>query len=386
MNCPNCRKWIILFSVACAVVFVQTIALTVLITQRGTANATASSVPNQSSSANSTSFEAPSELLLKYAGQGETSYLEAVLGQNPDLDVNRLRAAGNKTALYLACEKGYVDIVKILLARKADATICDTESGSLRDAMKYSSFTVAARNGHLDVIKTLISSGVALESKDDSGRTALWIASARNHASVVQFLCNAGAEVNRIGRNNMTALMVAMSDDSVEVVKVLLKYGRSVDLEQRDQRDRTLLYIAVEENKPELVRILCEANAKLNVYCCSSCTPLTTAAYRGFTEVVKALLKYGKVVDLEMRDRGYQGATPLYHAALSGNPETVDVLCKAGADLEARGNKFDKTPLEAASTQGHKDVITVLEKYEKKRQGEKRSQESSRKELDKLLK
>ena len=97
-NCPNCRKWIVLFSAVCAVVFIQAIVLTVLISRRGSDANTAIPIANQSASISPMQLTSPGELLLKYAEQGETANVESVLKQNPTLDVNRSRAEGNKTA------------------------------------------------------------------------------------------------------------------------------------------------------------------------------------------------------------------------------------------------------------------------------------------------
>ena len=129
-------------------------------------------------------------------------------------------------------------------------------------------------------------------------------------------------------------------------------------------RGKTALFSAVEENKPDIVRLLCESNAKVNVFCDDSDTPLTIAAEKGFTEVIRVLLKYGKGIDLEKRCHCWYSAPPLYHAAIKGHVDAIAVLCEAGADLSARDGKFGNTPLKAASTQGHEDAVKVLKKYE----------------------
>lgn len=382
-NCPNCRKWIVLFFAACAVVFIQAIVLTVLISRRGSDANTAIPIANQSASISPMQLTSPGELLLKYAEQGETANVESVLKQNPTLDVNRSRAEGNKTALYLACEKGYLDIVKLLLKQKADASVCDT---TMR--MGFAPFTIAARNGHLDVIKELLSSGIGIESRDDRNRTALYTAVANNRLDIVRFLCNANAEVNNdCGPMSWTPLRMAISINNIEAIKILLKHGKGIDLEKRDTMNNTILLNAVQNNNPELVRLLCEAGAKVNVYSNNS-TPLTRAATKGFVEVIRVLLKYGKDIDVEMRERGGWKATPLFYAAWEGCTEAVEVLCKAGADLNAscKCGITMETPISIASERGHEDVVKVLKKYEKERHDEKESQESSRKKLEKLLK
>ena len=147
--------------------------LIVLFAQR-TAGNNSGHMANSILNANYNQTETPSEQFLKYIEQGEVSYVKEVLKQNPALDVNRPRAADNKTALYIACERGYADVAKFLLDKKADAGICDTEKGTLRSSTKYSPLTIAARNGHLSVVKVLLSSGIDIEARYDCNRTALY--------------------------------------------------------------------------------------------------------------------------------------------------------------------------------------------------------------------
>ena len=324
--------------------------------------------------ANVVSAETPSGKLLMYAELGETSFVEKVLKENPTLDVNRPRAEGNKTALYLACEKGYSDIVKLLLERKADAMICDAVPSSLRDAMKYSALTVAARNGNVEVMKLLLASGVDRESRDDASRTALWTAAANNKPNVVQCLCEAKANVNAYGRNKETPLSIAVYKCNVEVVKTLLTYGEGIDLEIcAGSQNLTPLFRAVKNNQPEIVELLCKAGAKVNVYSEEvitinylGSTPLTKAASEGYTEVVKTLLTYGKGIEVEMKTKSGWKATPLFYAAYGGHTEVVEDLCKVGADLNAGceyGIKWE-TPISIATIRGHEDVVKVLQEYQ----------------------
>lgn len=308
----------------------------------------------------------PSELLLKYSEQGETAYVEAVLEQNPTLDVNRPRATGNKTALYLACENGFSDIVELLLKKNADATICD----SIRQGFNvqcYSPFTIAAKNGHRSVCQILLASGkVDIESRDTENRTALYAAAANNQASVVQFLCESKAKVNIHGRGGFTPLTVAAFDGHVEVIKTLLKYGRELDLEMRDKGtfNATPLYHAAFKNHPEVVEVLCKAKAKVNIHESSGRgnTPLTAAASQGYVEVVKSLLEYGDGLNLEMKD-GLMSYTPLYFAASNNHLEIVEILCKAGADVNAICGVLRETPLGSARRRGYAEVIRILEHY-----------------------
>ena len=370
LSCLNVKS-LALFSAICVlIIIIQSIMLIVLFAQRTAVN-NSGHTANSIQTANYNQAEAPSEQFLKYTELGELSYVETVLKQNPALDVNRPRAAGNKTALYIACEKGYADIAKFLLSKKADASICDTEKAI--SSTRYSPLTVAAKNGHLAVVKGLLSSGIDIEARDDGNRTALYAAAAGNKPDVVRFLCESNAKVNILARHNSwSPLSAAIHNGYVDVVKTLLKYGKGIDLEMRIE-GKTVLYNAVKANRPDIVRLLCESNAKVNVFLDGSDTPLTIAAGNGFTEMIRVLLKYGKGIDLEKRCHCWYSAPPLYHAAIKGHVDAIAVLCEAGADLSARSGRSGDTPLKAASTQGHEDAVKVLKKYESERERREQS-------------
>lgn len=60
-------------------------------------------------------------------------------------------------------------------------------------------------------------------------------------------------------------------------------------------------------------------------------TPLHHAAYAGHVEIIELLIKAGANVEA----LALNGATPLMRAIQSSRPSCVDVLLKAGADVNA---------------------------------------------------
>lgn len=52
--------------------------------------------------------------------------------------------------------------------------------------------------------------------------------------------------------------------------------------------------------------------------------------------------------------------TPLHWAAEKGHIDVVEVLLKSGADMTCE-NKFEKTPLDIAITNGRPDIVQVLQ-------------------------
>ena len=83
--------------------------------------------------------------------------------------------------------------------------------------------------------------------------------------------------------------------------------------------------------------------------------PLSLAAARGHTEVVKILLKAG--ADVNANDN--HGLTPSHCAAGEGHPEAAKILLKAGAEVNAK-DKNGWTSLHWAAFRGYTETAKVL--------------------------
>ena len=85
-------------------------------------------------------------------------------------------------------------------------------------------------------------------------------------------------------------------------------------------------------------------------------TPLTIAASRGYSCVVRILLDEGASVSFVGRD----GFTALHRSAMKGHVAVTKMLIGAGADLEAKDSPGGDTPLLVAAYEGHFDVMRAL--------------------------
>lgn len=121
-------------------------------------------------------------------------------------------------------------------------------------------------------------------------------------------------------------LLEAIEDVDVASVKDLLEKG--ADVNTTDTYGRTPLRIAVDEDEKA-------------------------------TEIVKALLEKGAKPD-KVRDTNM--TTPLQIAAEIGNVEIVKALLDADADVYVRNN-HDKTPLELAEYEGHKEIVEIIKAH-----------------------
>ena len=105
-------------------------------------------------------------------------------------DVNARDTIYGATALMMASNSGYTDMVKLLLEKGADVNAKDTKLGT-------TALWVAAANGHADIVKLLLAAKadinvvVKLEGND---HTPLSMAKEREHAQVISLLQEAGAK------------------------------------------------------------------------------------------------------------------------------------------------------------------------------------------------
>jgi ankyrin repeat protein len=109
-------------------------------------------------------------------------------------------------------------------------------------------------------------------------------------------------------------------------------------------------------------------------------TPLMSALYRGYHDIVKALIEAGADIDVfaaaalgrvddlrrtvddeTVNSYAYDGWTPLHLAAFFGQVEAARLLVSAGADLAAVShNGIANTPLHAAVAGKHEAVALFL--------------------------
>lgn len=223
------------------------------------------------------------------------------------------------TALHIAAEKGYINVVNQLLTLKCDA--------KLKNKAGTTALHLAASAGHAAVIRKLLRYGVEVDETDLNGTTALMMASEsghlnavkvllqgkanpnepnlkrmtsvmlaafNGHASVVMMLINNGAILNTGNTSKDTALHLAVSNDHRDVVKVLIDSG--CDVNAINACKQTALHVAVELGNPEIVSLLLTAGTQLDTKDASGKTALMLAARANFTGIVDMIIKHERLV------------------------------------------------------------------------------------------
>ena len=104
-----------------------------------------------------------------------------------------------------------------------------------------------------------------------------------------------------------TPLMRAALDGDTESVKELLNQG--VDINQRDDNDRTALMFAVVNNHYETMKVLLEHGADVNAKSNKGGTALMGAASAGELRMVQALLDKGADLNARLHETNESAAT-----------------------------------------------------------------------------
>ncbi len=84
-------------------------------------------------------------------------------------------------------------------------------------------------------------------------------------------------------------------------------------------------------------------------------TALQAASQNGHLEVIRILLRFNSELEIEDKD----GDRAVHHAAFGDEPAVMELLARAGADLNAR-NKRRQTALHIAVNKGHVGAVKTL--------------------------
>src|SRR6266496_569963 len=147
--------------------------------------------------------------------------------------------------------------------------------------------------------------------------------------------------------HGLTPLHIATKKGYPDIVTLLMEVGADVNSIEAVLQEMPL-HFAAAGGHIEVVDVLLAANADTTAtskYIHN--TPLMTAATYGHTDVFKLLLKTMK----EVNAVGRHGQTTLHRAAAHCGEDILEVLLKAGADVNIRDLALGHTPLHVAAAE-----------------------------------
>lgn len=190
----------------------------------------------------------------------------------------------------------------------------------------------AAQRGDTEAVKALLEEGASVDARDENARTALVAAAYENHVGVAEVLVEAGASVNVKDETEQSAYLISTSEvgDDPRLLRLTLRNGANV--ESLDSYDGTGLIRAAERGHVEVVTELLETDIEGDHVNDLGWTALLEAIILGdggprHTQVVRLLVDAG--ADVNIADG--EGVTPLEHARRRDHEEIVEILENAGA-------------------------------------------------------
>ena len=274
--------------------------------------------------------------------------------------------AGGSSALDAAALRGSTTAVEMLLRKGADAGARDVdhhtplelaERGGQRDtaAMLRRSHEIprdhaASRRAHDVDGKPYEPSGI--EGYDLQLRLRMVGQSHGNFDAVREMVERHPLLVHSVATTNEGAVEACAHMGRLPIVEFLLERGAPYSLPTAVMRgDRDYVLAALKEQPLRIYERGAHDDFALLWY------PVIGG---GNLEMAELLMERGA----EVEQQHYLGTTALHYAALRGQTEMVQLFIEHGADVQRIGRKFDaagQTPLQMAGTQGHDDVVRLLQ-------------------------
>ncbi len=165
-----------------------------------------------------------------------------------------------------------------------------------RDGRRRTALLVATYRNDVPIAHALIEAGANVNAKDDLEDSAFLYAGAEGRAEILKMTLAAGADLASLNRYGGTALIPAAHHGHVENVRILL--GTKIDIDHVNKLGWTALLEAVilgdgREAHTEIVRLLAEAGAKVDLADRDGVTPLAHARRRGFARITSILERAG---------------------------------------------------------------------------------------------
>jgi ankyrin repeat protein len=188
----------------------------------------------------------------------------------------------------------------------------------------------ASAKGELATVERLLTEGANVKAKDGRGRTALLAATHGNHVAVARTLIGAGSDVNAKDDIQDSAYLYAGAEGRTEILKMTLAAG--ADLKSTNRYGGTALIPAAHHGHPETVKVLLATAIDKDHVNRLGWTALLEAVILGdggpvYVEVVRLLVEAGANVNIPDREK----VTPLQHAKRRGFGEMVRILEQKGA-------------------------------------------------------
>ncbi|XP_044728090.1 putative ankyrin repeat protein RF_0381 isoform X1 [Chrysoperla carnea] len=280
----------------------------------------------------------------------------------------------SNTPLHFAVINVDIEIIKMLLVRGANINA----QNILGQTPLYN---MIENDDQVEIFELLLKHEADVNVKDDCGQTPLFGAIQNNRLEIIELLLKHKADINAEDIIEKIPLFYAIENQNLKITKLLLDNGANV------KDDPELLHSAAMGESPEIVELLLQHNADVNVKNRYGQTPLYKAIEYDRLEIIELLLKHKADINAEDEDR----ITPLFYAiqnkklkitkllldnganvkdypellnraAMGESPEIVELLLQHKADVNGK-NRCGQTPLFDAIQNNRIEITELLLKH-----------------------
>lgn len=199
----------------------------------------------------------------------------------------------------------------------------------------------------ITLVKSLINSGIDMNTIIDNNRIPLRLAIKKNNYNLVYELLKLGSEVNKNKQSYESTLGMACYSSNSKIVDLLINQGAV----KRDYED--LIDNAILGNNLEVLEFLLSKGFKMST---KSLKRWDTVIRNGNPLMLKYLIDNG----CEIQARNDRGESIISKAALYGKLEIVKYLIQCGADVDYTLGYTQYTALHNASINGHLEIVKFL--------------------------
>eukprot|EP01117_Protostelium_nocturnum_P013856 TRINITY_DN5213_c0_g3_i1.p1 TRINITY_DN5213_c0_g3~~TRINITY_DN5213_c0_g3_i1.p1 ORF type:complete len:509 (+),score=62.13 TRINITY_DN5213_c0_g3_i1:29-1528(+) len=258
---------------------------------------------------------------------GIPSVVEFLLGYQPILRIRK------DSPLQLAAQYGKTEVALLLINAGADVNFIE-ECENLN--MCVHALFSACEEGYLDMVRMLLQNGADPNSPVAGGETSLYRSVQESFLDITRELLNHGADPNlciKMEEHRVSALSCAISNGDLKCTQLLLEFGAD------PSTCEDLLGDAIDENRPDLVKLLLEYGANPNNDKPYG-FPLIRCVEQSDHESARLLMEYGADASVAVNS---DCESPIRIAALRGDFRMVQLLLKYNMDLN--GNLEPRTLL-----------------------------------------
>ncbi|KAK3095975.1 hypothetical protein FSP39_021528 [Pinctada imbricata] len=224
---------------------------------------------------------------------------------SPHVTVSTTKEPLNGEHLHRAIIRNVVeDVVKVL-----DTGDVSTD---VNDKYGFSALMQASQKGYLEIMEVLLEKGADVHLQNDAGKTALMLACFAGQFEAVKLLRQHGAKYDDYDRGGSTAMHWAVDGGNVRLLDWMIKDGADVNIRDRGSGWTPLIRCASLSGNRSVALTLVQAGAKINTQDKDGKTALMVAIINGHQDLVELLLK--KNADLSVTNEYGKTAYEMAHS------------------------------------------------------------------------